>query len=66
MMRVSVAARHDGSQGCSFLLAAPFTPRIRLVPPQTKELRPCSEPQTKELRPCSEPGENEALDEMPL
>ena len=55
MMRVSVAARHDGSQGCSFLLAAPFTPRIRLVPPQTKE-----------LRPCSEPGENEALDEMPL
>jgi len=55
MMRVSVTARHDGSQGCSFLLPAPFTPRIRLAPPQTKE-----------LRPCSEPGENEARDEMPL
>ena len=39
--------------GCSFLLPAPFTPRIRLVRPQTKE-----------LRPWPEPGENEALEAL--
>ena len=39
--------------GCSFLLPAPFTPRVRLVRPQTKE-----------LRPWPEPGENEALEAL--
>ena len=39
--------------GCSFLLRAPFTPRVRLVRPQTKE-----------LRPWPEPGENEALEAL--
>ena len=42
--------------GCSFLLPAPFTPRVRLVRPQTKELRPWPEP--------LEPGENEALEAL--
>ena len=39
--------------GCSFLLPAPFTPRVRLMRPQTKE-----------LRPWPEPGENEALEAL--
>ena len=42
--------------GCSFLLPAPFTPRVRLMRPQTKELRPWPEP--------LEPGENEALEAL--